>query len=145
MVRETLMAELRKLGVPFPDTATVPQLRELLREIVGDGGAAARISGGEAEVQQQAVGNKQKNTVASTNEQGPTCEQATTSQLAHTDTHPITVEQERVCEQVAANAQEAMGMYIQTDEPTGSNAKAHTNVHHTTIEEKRMCEKATTS
>ncbi|XP_073838382.1 methuselah-like 14 isoform X3 [Musca autumnalis] len=53
------------------------------------------------------LATSKKNTVASTNEQRPTCEQATTSQLAHTDTHPITVEQERVCEQVAANVQDA--------------------------------------
>ncbi|XP_073843779.1 uncharacterized protein [Musca autumnalis] len=35
MVRENLMAQLKQAGINFPETATIQQLRELLREVVG--------------------------------------------------------------------------------------------------------------
>lgn len=35
MVREQLMKELQQLGIDFPETASVTQLRDLLKEVVG--------------------------------------------------------------------------------------------------------------
>ncbi|XP_073822008.1 uncharacterized protein [Musca autumnalis] len=44
MVRENLVAQLKLAGIDFPNTATVAQLRELLKEVVGANTSAGASS-----------------------------------------------------------------------------------------------------
>ncbi|XP_073821224.1 uncharacterized protein [Musca autumnalis] len=119
MVREQLMESLRKLGMEFPETATVSQLRGMLQTVIGIGDQEQQSGGGEAEVQAQANVpddeiSKATHTkvIATTTEQECTCEKTTTDEHAEADQHPITIEQEQMCEL-------AVEMCGNTDRQTG--------------------------
>ncbi|XP_073822472.1 uncharacterized protein [Musca autumnalis] len=89
MVREQLMENLRKLGMEFPETATVSQLREMLRKVVGASGPENQNSEGEVELQAQA--NVQDEIDVHTHTEA----NAATSKQVQADIHSIIVEQER--------------------------------------------------
>ncbi|XP_073838510.1 uncharacterized protein [Musca autumnalis] len=105
MVREELMKSLKELGMDFPETATVSQLRGMLQAVIGTNGQEQKIGGGEAEKLAQAnVPNDEINAekrsevnVANT-EKVCICEKTTTNEHAEADQHPITTEQEQLCE-----------------------------------------------
>ncbi|XP_073814738.1 uncharacterized protein [Musca autumnalis] len=89
MIREQLMENLRKLGMEFPETATVSQLREMLRKVVGASGPENQNSEGEVELQAQA--NVQDEIDVHTHTEA----NAATSKQVQADIHSIIVEQER--------------------------------------------------
>ncbi|XP_073826357.1 uncharacterized protein [Musca autumnalis] len=116
MGREELMEDLKKLGIAFPDTATITQLRDLLRNVVGDGasGQVGEQTTTSQQIHTEADGQAGNNVCVQANEQ------TVTSQQVHTDIQR-TVQQE-------VDGRVVNSVRNQASEQTAISQQIHTNM-----------------